>query len=78
MAFGPNPPPIQTHICVKGGLDAIELSCRCRRGDREGQILRPEVLFGAEDMFWGARYGQVCDPFGHIWGFNARLQETSR
>ena len=24
MAFGANPPPIQAHICVKGGLDAIE------------------------------------------------------
>jgi len=23
MAFGPNPPPIQAHICVKGGADAI-------------------------------------------------------
>jgi PhnB protein len=23
MAFGPNPPPIQAHICVNGGVDAI-------------------------------------------------------
>ena len=23
MAFGPTPPPIQAHICVKGGLEAI-------------------------------------------------------
>ncbi|OQW60140.1 MAG: hypothetical protein A4S14_19155 [Proteobacteria bacterium SG_bin9] len=23
MAFGPNPPPIQAHICVKGGTEAI-------------------------------------------------------
>jgi PhnB protein len=23
MAFGPNPPPIQVHLCVKGGADAI-------------------------------------------------------
>src|SRR3977135_3392681 len=23
MAFGPNPPPIQAHICVKDGLEAI-------------------------------------------------------
>lgn len=23
MAFGPNPPPIQAHICVRGGIDAI-------------------------------------------------------
>ncbi|WP_315834511.1 VOC family protein [Bradyrhizobium prioriisuperbiae] len=21
------------------------------------------------DSFWGARYGQVVDPFGHVWSF---------
>ena len=25
------------------------------------------------DMFWGARYGRVRDPFGHVWAFNAPL-----
>ena len=23
-----------------------------------------------QDMFWGARYGQVTDPFGVLWAFN--------
>ena len=23
-----------------------------------------------EDMFWGARYAQVRDPFGVLWAFN--------
>jgi PhnB protein len=32
-----------------------------------------EVIFQASDMFWGARYGQVRDPFGHIWAFNAPI-----
>jgi PhnB protein len=26
-----------------------------------------------EDMFWNARYASVCDPYGHIWMFNAQL-----
>jgi PhnB protein len=143
MAFGPNPPPIQAHICVKSGLDAIEFykkafDARCPfhalAGDRKrvmhanielfggevmlhdefpemgGGVLSPasrggasmtisinvpkprdvdaaiararsagaEVLLEAEDTFWGARYGQVRDPFGHIWAFNAPLQETTR
>jgi PhnB protein len=143
MAFGPNPPPIQAHICVKGGLDAIEFykkafDARCPfhalADDRKrvmhanielfggevmlhdefpemgGGVLSPvsrggasmtininvpkprdvdaaiararsagaEVLLEAEDTFWGARYGQVRDPFGHIWAFNAPLQETTR
>jgi PhnB protein len=26
-----------------------------------------------EDTFWNARFAVVCDPFGHIWMFNAAL-----
>jgi PhnB protein len=142
VAFGANPPPIQAHICVKGGIDAIEfykkafgadcpfhqladdgkrvmhanielfggevmlhdefpefgahvlspLSCGGasmtinvnvpRPGDVDAAIAKAEsagaeVLLTPQDMFWGARYGQVRDPFGHIWAFNAPLQETS-
>ena len=25
----------------------------------------------AQDTFWGARYGRVRDPFGHVWAFHA-------
>ena len=143
MAFGANPPPIQAHICVKGGLDAIAFYKKAFGADCPfhqladdgkrvmhanielfggevmlhdefpefgGNVLSPlsrggasmtininlpkpsevdaaiakaesagaEVLLRAEDMFWGARYGQVRDPFGHIWAFNAPLQEASR
>ena len=28
------------------------------------------VVNPVSDMFWGARYGQVKDPFGVIWSFN--------
>jgi PhnB protein len=28
------------------------------------------VTFPAQDMYWGARYGKVVDPFGHEWGIN--------
>ncbi len=27
------------------------------------------VSMPPEDTFWGARYGQVVDPFGHAWSF---------
>ena len=142
MAFGPNPPPIQAHICVKGGMAAIEFykkafgaECPFHALAEDGQrvmhanielfggevmlhdefpemggsVLSPlsrggasmtisinvpkpadvdtaiaraeaagaEVVLRAEDAFWGARYGQVRDPFGHIWAFNAPLQETN-
>lgn len=29
-----------------------------------------EVVTPVELMFWGARWGQVRDPFGVLWGFN--------
>lgn len=31
------------------------------------------VAMPATDMFWGDRYGQVIDPFGHSWSFAHRL-----
>lgn len=31
------------------------------------------VKMPAADMFWGARYGQVVDPFGHTWSFSHPL-----
>jgi PhnB protein len=142
MAFGPNPPPIQAHICVKDGLAAIafykkafgaecpfhqlaEDNKRVMHADIElfgsevmlhdefpefgGDVLSPpsrggasmtinvnlpepgdvdaavsraqsagaEVVLTAQDVFWGARYGRVRDPFGHIWAFNAPLKRSA-
>jgi PhnB protein len=30
-----------------------------------------------QDMFWGARYGKIVDPFGHEWGINQQVKEQS-
>ncbi len=27
-----------------------------------------------DDMFWGERYGQLTDPFGHAWSLSMRIQ----
>ncbi len=32
-----------------------------------------EVKYPIEDQFWGERYGQLKDPFGHIWSIGAPL-----
>lgn len=29
------------------------------------------------DTFWGARYGQVLDPYGHLWEINQEVQARS-
>ncbi|POR51871.1 VOC family protein [Bosea psychrotolerans] len=140
MAFGSNPPPIQPHLCVKGGIEAIafyerafgaqctfkamaddgarvmhanlalfgsevmlhdefpefggDLLAPPSRGgasmaininlpapaDIDAAVARAEaagahVVMPAGDVFWGARYARIRDPFGHIWSFNAPLAQ---
>lgn len=35
------------------------------------------VRMPASDMFWGDRYGQVIDPFGHTWAFGTHQEDVS-
>jgi PhnB protein len=30
------------------------------------------------DSFWGERYGQIVDPFGHRWGIAQRIRDVPR
>jgi PhnB protein len=30
------------------------------------------------DVFWGERYGQITDPFGHRWGLAQHLRDVPR
>jgi uncharacterized glyoxalase superfamily protein PhnB len=32
------------------------------------------VLLPLADMFWGARYGKLIDPYGHEWGISQQLR----
>jgi PhnB protein len=59
MASGPNPPPIQAHICVKGGVDAIAFYERAFGGvctmkhmaDDGKRVMHANIeLFGGEVM----------------------------
>ena len=36
-----------------------------------------KVTMPLTDMFWGARYGKIVDPFGHEWGINQQLKEQT-
>ena len=33
-----------------------------------------QVRFELADQFWGDRYGQIRDPFGHVWSIGAPSQ----
>jgi PhnB protein len=37
-----------------------------------------EVIMPLQNMFWGARYGQIRDPFGHIWGINQHCRNKAK
>ena len=57
------PSPVTLHLCVPCADAAIE----------KAVAAGATATMPAEDMFWGDRYGQVIDPFGHAWSFSHPL-----
>ncbi len=43
-----------------------------RAVDAGGKVTMP-----LSDMFWGDRYGQFVDPFGHTWGISTHTQDLT-
>jgi uncharacterized glyoxalase superfamily protein PhnB len=43
------------------------------RAVKAGCVVRTPVT----DMFWGDRFGQVIDPFGHTWGFATHTEDLT-
>lgn len=41
----------------------------CDAGMFRAEAAGAKVIMPAADMFWGDRYGQIEDPFGHRWSF---------
>jgi PhnB protein len=58
--------PVTLHLNVPNADAAIE------RAVAAGAT----VTMPAHDAFWGDRYGQVKDPFGHSWSIAHPLRET--
>jgi PhnB protein len=36
-----------------------------------------KVVFPVSDQFWGDRYGQVQDPFGHVWALATHIEDLT-
>ncbi len=36
------------------------------------------IIMPPQDMFWGARYARLRDPFGHVWSLNAPIRKKER
>lgn len=65
-------------IALKGSPVVIHLQVK----DADAAIAQAEkagakVTMPAADMFWGDRYGQVVDPFGHRWSIAHRVRDVS-
>ena len=43
------------------------------RAVKAGCVVRSPLM----DMFWGDRFGQVIDPFGHTWGMATHTEDVS-
>jgi PhnB protein len=59
--------------CVRITLQTDDADAIAERAVAGGARL----LMPVQDMFWGARYGKLVDPFGHEWGINQQRQEQS-
>jgi uncharacterized glyoxalase superfamily protein PhnB len=59
--------PVTMHLRVPDADAAIK-----RAADAGAKIIMP-----AADMFWGDRFGQVEDPFGHRWSLATPLRAMS-
>ena len=36
-----------------------------------------EASMPPQDMFWGDRYGQIVDPFGHVWSIATHVEDVT-
>ncbi len=36
-----------------------------------------KVAMPLSDQFWGDRYGQITDPFGHTWSIGAKVRQVT-
>jgi PhnB protein len=47
----------------------------CDEAVKQAEAAGAKVILPPMDGFWGDRYAQVLDPFGHIWSFAHPLQK---
>jgi len=69
VSRAPNgPSPVTLHLNVDSADAAIA----------KAAAAGATVTMPAADMFWGDRYGQIVDPFGHSWSFSNPLTAGRR
>ena len=54
-------------------LSVVDADAAFKRATAAGASVRMPVT----DMFWGARYGFVQDPFGHLWSMATQVRDLT-
>lgn len=67
------PPKVLGGTAVTMHLDVPDCDAAVARAEAAGA----RVLMPPMDAFWGVRYAQVVDPFGHSWSFAHPLAAAS-
>ena len=49
----------------------------CDAAVKRAQGAGATVLMAPADMFWGARFGVVADPYGHKWSFATHIKDLT-
>jgi PhnB protein len=49
----------------------------CDAAIKRAQEAGATLTMPATDMFWGDRYGQVTDPYGHRWSFATHIKDVT-
>lgn len=44
---------------------------------KEAVTLGAEQKMSPQDMFWGDRYAQISDPWGHLWGISTNKEQLT-
>jgi PhnB protein len=68
-----------TPAALSGTPVMLHLEVRnCDAAVKRAVAAGAKVTLPPMDAFWGARYGQVVDPFGHSWSFAHPLKKKSK
>lgn len=63
---------------LKGSPVTLHLSVAdCDAAMKRAADAGATVVMPAIDAFWGDRYGQAQDPFGHRWSFGQKLRDVT-
>jgi PhnB protein len=62
-----NGSPVTLHLYVEDVDAAMQ-----RAADAGGEVTMPP-----QDMFWGDRYGQMRDPYGHRWSLATHIRDVT-